>query len=501
MLLPLSSYVLAIVLMSFLQSGSWNHDLARTLNTERSLASPLSPDEKRLLLLTKKQALFLTQGNASFISAVTACVNYQAQKNQGKSAPDPGFIMKIKGVLGNDIDEAYTCREILSRYFGYKAEEPYEYRKTFRTMQYLSILAQAGDVKTDKEILEAESLNGNVFKKIGIYDHPLRTILDKMNGDIPKMPKPADVVVKKAFETYQKSIHSNCQSYLRENRQKISKRFNEYINSHWLNNLCTLLVIKNPKLWDEKASMVQRYKELSKFNSIRADYLSYASHKRRAFREDYKRQYLALVAEHPHFLLIPKLELSLADIQAVAKKMKVNQQETLVDITKLEGEELLNLLPVFSTFPMTISSFLQTKHGWSEAKIQQVAKALQSKKSQRELKKSLVVTALAIGGTIACTVIPQGKALGVAVTSFSRGACLVAMGTGVDIYFLLDAAQVRSAAFRQFAMTAEAEYAIFNADRIDEGNKNLLFSLVFIPLGIQPRITANTARELVRRLK
>jgi uncharacterized membrane protein len=440
-------------------------------------ASSTSQDQLKALKVIRKYNVFLNTGNGHLLSALDACLTAKIQNNKA-----PNFLMKLNSVLGDEISEEYTCRALLSRYFGFKDEEPFMFRKAFRSMQYHAILAQSGTGQLE----DTESLDGQFLEKFKSFEHPARGTLDLVMNQTVYMPKPEKIVWEKAFQDYQKLTVDHCRSFVTEKAKLINFRLKKFSGKPFTQNLCSVLLRKNnPSLtWQESWEV----------GIVRNSFTTYSRNKRKAWSKDHLEKYYDVIATHPHFLLLEGRVLNLQQMKKVVARMMTYQKKGLARLQQMTGTELLSLTPFLDQAEMTLRSMIVQETRWSEGHADTVIGDLRKSYAQAESRKMKIQIGGLVGAMVACQLLPFGRA-----KLFVRNICMFALGLPLDIYFITDATLQRIKTVQAFTSTPEAEYFMLKPDAISEANRAIIMELIFMPLDIPAQGTLNAAKKLIRR--
>ncbi len=457
-----------------------------------------TPAETEVLEVIRSRAMVLNQGSGTLLRALEDCHKFIVDESLGFQAKEPLFVESVKSVTGRTLDTTYSCKKLFSLYFGY-GDEKY-FRVDFRTMQLHALLAQSGQ---SRFWVHAETLDGNYADKLKAFDHPIKL---RGTAQLP-LEKPDPVVWKRAFEMYQDSIRSNCQKFIKTQKERLANLIGEHPSSPFFDSLCEYLPYKFMRGPGAKELL---RKDHPKVFTLWKEYIHYARVQRRLFQEHHLKRYSEEIETNPHFLLLPGRKLTLTQIRKVILTMKDHQLKSKKELASLQGRKLLQVFPFYDSFkkiidgillPSTSDSYLKLR-GWSDKKIHSTVASLRKKHMARESIKSGAQLLGAIGSMVACTLIPpQTKALGVITMGLGRGACYFFTGAGWEVYFQLDALHAKSKTFQEFTQSPDSEYLYKNYNELNSTNREAVMALLFLPLGIQPKVTKSVIRNTLKLLK
>lgn len=435
--------------------------------------STKSSDKMAALEVVRNYALFINSGNQHLLETMSKCLDH----------PETKFLLKTKSMMGQDVSEERTCHELLSSTFGWKDSEPFVMRRNFRIMQYHAILAQSGGT-LNSDGQETEVLDGDIDKKLPSFEHPVRGTLDHVMSKISKMPAPEKIVWAKAYTDYQKSIHDQCQSFVKENQQVIQLHLGKPRDLEIKKNLCFYLTKKKNNL-----SFAQSIRLGVVWNA----YLFFSKRKREEWRKKHEQKYFEKISEHPHFLLFSTIKPSISEIRSILRRMKEFQQDALAELASLKGSQLLKLSPMIEQSPELLNSLVSTKLHSSRAETESLFEDLNleyQKQVSRQTKIEFTALVAAIG---ICYILPVGR-----LKFFSRSACLLSVGLPVDLLMLFNSVHARNKALREFSKSPEMEYILNDSSKLTETNRDVLFNILFLPLSLPFDQIAPLAKRLIR---
>lgn len=438
-----------------------------------------SQDQQKALQALKNYNLFLSHGNGHLLRALKTCVE---AKMNGRSAPS--FLKKTSSITGRELSEEFTCENLLSKYFGYKDQEPFLFRKNFRLMQYHAILSQSGEGKLE----DTESVDGAFLEKFSAYEHPARGTLDLFINQTVRMPKPEKIVWQKALESYQAFTASTCQDYLGTHQKLLNFRLKKFATRPFMKDLCSVITRKNnPTL---------KFNESWEIGIIKNSFTKYARKKRKEWKKTHLEEYYDVIASNPHFLLLDSRVLGLPQMRTVILRMMSFQEKSIARLRTLSGPDLLSLVPLLDQAEMTLSSKLSQRFRWSEGHTEEVIRDLRTAYTKAATKKGYIQIGGLVGAMVACQILPIGRA-----KLFVRSACMFSLGLPLDLYFITDATLQRIKTVQDFSRTPEAEFLFLKEDAIPEANKEILYNLIFMPLDIPAAGAVTAAKKLVRTAK
>lgn len=435
-----------------------------------SLSSASNPEVEnaQALGVLSDYAKWLNTGNGFVLSSLRSCIT--AAKAGKIDQASPVFI-RLSSMLGEEISQGATCRELLARYFGIGESEPREFRKHFRLTQYYAALSQTGSTSSNN-CFEREMVDGSESSP-STFDHPIRGSLDWLLGGPRHLPAPEALVRAKTLQDYRATIDQNCRDYLqtKEGTQVIQRQLKRHPRLLGSPNLCQWIKKKsNPGLtWQESWAL----------GVVQNSYCEFAVKRRHILKTGYLESYMKEVADRPQLLLLTTSQPNLTQAEAVVIEMQKHQDSYSKRLRAMRGGDLLGLTELMNSSPTTVTSLVAKKLRSSPDHAQEILQRLFERHVKQERTQSYVTTGALLGASALCFMAPSGR-----FTLAIKSLCSLTIGLPVDFLFLHQALSARTRALDQLLLSPDFNFVTGKPEKVGEADAALVYTLLFLPLDV-----------------